>query len=154
MTAGTDNVNKFCTTTNAQTFIMEIQIECDGITVYNNTRANEISNVLSLLKYTKSYLDTVGQDQFLYLDSSTETAEPRNDQPLYNEGFARRTILTDGAAVNKISIPLNLYSYFAVFKNNLHPNIKTNIVIKLENDNNIIYRNAAVAVSKVIITKF
>ena len=54
ITAGTDNVNKFCTTTNGQTFIKEIQVECNGITVYNNTRANESSNVLSMLKYTKS----------------------------------------------------------------------------------------------------
>ena len=31
--------------------------------------------------------------------------------------------ITDGAAVNKISIPLNLFSYFAVLnKNNIHPN--------------------------------
>ena len=32
--------------------------------------------------------------------------------------------ITDGAAVNKISIPLNLFSYFAVNfnKNNIHPN--------------------------------
>ena len=71
ITAGTDNVNKFCTTTNGQTFIKEIQGECNGITVYNNTRANESSNVLSVLKYTKSYADTVGKDQFFYLDSST-----------------------------------------------------------------------------------
>ena len=42
--------------------------------------------------------------------------------------------------MNKISIPLNQYSYFAAFKNQLHPNIKTNILIRLENDNNIIFR--------------
>ena len=80
ITAGTDNVNKFCTTTNGQTFIKEIQVECNGITVYNITRANESSNVLSLLKYTKSYADTIGKDQFLYLDTSTGTAEPRSAQ--------------------------------------------------------------------------
>ena len=126
---GTDNVNKFCTTTNGQTFIKEIQVECNGITVYNNTRANESTNVLSVLKYTKSYADTVGKYQFFYLDSSTGTAEPRPAQALYNEGFAKRKILTDDAAVNNISIPLNLYSYFVAFKNNLHPNIKTNFFV-------------------------
>ena len=64
ITAGTGNAANFCTTTNGQTFIKEIQVECNGITVYNNTRANESSNVLSVLKYTKSYADTVGKDQF------------------------------------------------------------------------------------------
>jgi len=47
---------------------------------------------------------------------------------LYNEGFARRKILTDVANEKKNPIPLNLYSYFAAFKNNLHPNIKTKLL--------------------------
>ena len=130
ITAGNNNNGTHdCTTTNGHTFIKEIEVVCNGITVYNNSRANETSNVLSLLKYTKRYADTVGQDQFFCLDKSTGTAEPRTAEPLYNEGFKRRNILTDAAAVNKISIPLNLYSYFATFKNNLHPNIKTNLIV-------------------------
>ena len=86
-------------------------------------------------------------------DTSTGTTEGRPAQALYNEGFAKRKILTDAAAVNKISIPLNQYSYFAAFKNQIHPNIKTNILIKLEDDNNIIFRKAAAPDSKVIVTK-
>ena len=148
---GGDTNNKKCTTTNGQTFIKKIEVECNGITVYNNTRANESTNVLSMLKYTKSYADTVGKDQFFFVDSSTGTAEPRSAQALYNEGFGKRKILTDAAAVNNISIPLNLYSYFAAFKNNLHPNLKTTILLTLENDNNIIFNAGAAA--KVIITK-
>ena len=153
ITAGTGADTNFCTTTNGQTFIKEIQVECNGITVYNNTRANELSNITSLLKYTKSYADTVGKDQFFYLDSSTGTAEPRPAEVLYNEGFAKRKILTDAGAVNSISIPLNSYSYFAAFKNNLHPNLKTNILLELENDNNIIFKHANAPNSKVILTK-
>ena len=153
ITAGTGNAANFCTTTNGQTFIKEIQVEFNGITVYNNTRANESSNIASLLKYTRSYADTVGKDQFFYLDSSTGTGEPRPAEVLYNEGFAKRKTLTDAGAVNKISIPLNSYSYFAAFKNNLHPNIKTNVLLELENDNNIIFKNAAAPNSKVILTK-
>ena len=148
---GADNNNKKCTTTNGQTFIKKIEVECNGITVYNNTRANESANVLSMLKYTKSYADTVGKDQFFFVDSSTGTAEPRPAQALYNEGFGKRKLLTDAAAVNNISIPLNLYSYFGAFKNNLHPNLKTTILLTLENDNNIIFNAGAAA--KVIITK-
>ena len=148
---GADNNNKKCTTTNGQTFIKKIEVECNGITVYNNTRANKSANVLSMLKYTKSYADTVGKDQFFFVDSSTGTAEPRPAQALYNEGFGKRKLLTDAAAVNNISIPLNLYSYFGAFKNNLHPNLKTTILLALENDNNIIFNAGAAA--KVIITK-
>ena len=151
--AGTDADTKFCTTTNGQTLIKEIQVECNGITVYNNTRANESANILSMLKYTKSYADTVGKDQFFFPDSSTGTAEPRTAQALYNEGFGKRNILTDAAAVNNISIPLNLYSYFAAFRNNLHPNLKINILLKLEDDSNIIFKHANAPDSKVILTK-
>ena len=155
ITAGlNNNGQQDATTTNGNTFIKEIQVECNGESVYTNIKANESSNVLTLLKYTKSYADSVGKDQFFYVDTSTGTAEPRPAQAaLYNNGFATRKILTDEAAVNKISIPLNQYSYFAAFKNQLHPNIKTNILIRLENDNNIIFKKAAAPDSKVIVTK-
>ena len=63
--------------------------------------------------------------------------------------------MTDAAAENNISIALNLYSYFAAFRNNLHPNLKINIKLTLENDDNIILRNTAAPApnSKVILTK-
>ena len=60
---GANNGDQDCTTTNAHTSFREIQVECNSITVYNNTRANETSNVLSLLKYTKEYADSVGKYQ-------------------------------------------------------------------------------------------
>ena len=155
ITAGlNDNGQPDATTTNGHTFIKEIQVECNGVSVYTNMKANESSNALALLKYTKSYADSVGPDQFFYPDTSTGAAEPRpTEVATYNAGFATRKKLTDAANVNKISIPLNLYSYFAAFKNQLHPNIKTNILIKLEDDANIIFRKAAAPDSKVIVTK-
>ena len=76
-------------------------MECNNISVYNNGKANEISNLLQLLNYTKSYADSVGQDQFFYPDTSTGAAEPREftadatthtakRRAAYNEGFAKR----------------------------------------------------------------
>ena len=88
------------------------------------------------------------------MDTSTGTAEPKSAQTLYNQGYGLRKILTDVANENKISIPLNIYSYFAAFKNNLHPNIKMSSLIRLANDNDIIFRNAGAPDSKVLITKF
>lgn len=84
----------------------------------------------------------------------TGTAEPRFVQALYNEGYLLHKILTDGVNENKISIPLNIYSYFAVFKNNVHPNIKMSILIRLASDNDFIFHLAAAPDSKVLITKF
>ena len=62
--AGANNGNQDATTTNSNTFIKEIQVECNGESVYTNMKANESSNALILLKYTKSYADSVGKDQF------------------------------------------------------------------------------------------
>ena len=60
-------------------------------TVYNNTIANESSNVLSLLKYTKEYANTVAKENFFYLDTSTRTAEPRSAEALYNQMLVMET---------------------------------------------------------------
>ena len=51
--------------TNAHTFIEKIEVQCSGISVYNNKKANEDSNVLNLLRYSKSYAETDGKDQFV-----------------------------------------------------------------------------------------
>ena len=88
------------------------------------------------------------------MDTSTGTAEPKSAQALYNQGYGLRKILTDAANENKISIPLNFYSYFAAFNNNLHPNIKMSILIRLANDNDIIFPDAGAPDSKVLITEF
>ena len=130
---------------------------------------------MTLLNYTKSYADSVGSDQFFYLDTSTaaninlfedrtiDTRDatpggdtraipmPRNNAD-YNEGFAKRKALTDKEHVKNISIPLNLYSYFASFKRNIHPNLKINIELRLEQDVNLIFRNAAED-GKIIVSK-
>ena len=150
--AADNNANKNCSTTNGQSFINRIQVSCDGTSVYDNLRANESVNILSKLKFTKSYAGTVGKDQFFYLDTS-RTPEGRAGQAAYNSGFEKRKALTDGGVVNEFSIPLNLYSYFAAFKNNLQPNLKTSIVLYIEEDNNIVLRSATAPASKVIITK-
>ena len=150
--AADNNANKNCTTTNGQSFINRIQVECNGSSVYDNMKANQSANILTKLKFTKSYADTVGKDQFFYLGTS-RAAEGRAAQAAYNSGFEKRKKLTDGGVINEFSLPLNLYSYFAAFKNNLQPNLKTNIILHIEDDNNIVHRSATAPVSKVILTK-
>ena len=168
-----------CTMNNGLSLIKEIRVLSEGESVYNNNiSANESANLLTLLNYTKSYADSVGSDQFFYVDTSAAAENARytirgvehgrNDannayearnfidgvKPDYNEGFAKRKALTDGGLTQNISLPLNLYSYFASFKRNIHPNLKINIEIRLEQDVNLIFRNAAVTVNgKIIVSK-
>ena len=77
---------------------------------------------------------------------------PRNNAN-YNEGFTKRYLLTAGGATRNISIPLNLYSYFASFKRNIHPNLKINIELRLERDVNLIFRGGAADDGKIIVSK-
>ena len=165
-----------CSMNNGLSLIKEIRVISEGESVYNNNiSANEGANLLTLLNYTKSYADSVGSDQFFYLDTSAaaninlfnaRAIETRSDQagaaarvipmpvnnPNYNEGFSKRKALTDGGIERNISLPLNLYSYFSSFKRNIHPNLKINIEIRLEQDANLIFRNAAED-GKIIVSK-
>ena len=165
-----------CSMNNGLSLMKEIRVLSEGESVYNNNiSANEGANLMTLLNYTKSYADSVGSDQFFYLDTSAaaninlfgdRTIDIRDGQPSptaraipmpknnadYNEGFAKRKALTDGGLTQNISIPLNLYSYFASFKRNIHPNLKINIELRLEQDVNLIFRNAAED-GKIIVSK-
>ena len=166
-----------CSMNNGLSLIKEIRVLSEGESVYNNNiSANEGANLLTLLNYTKSYADSVGSDQFFYLDTNAAAENARytirsvqhgrNDadnaweaknfidgvNPDYNEGFAKRKALTDGGLTQNISLPLNLYSYFASFKRNIHPNLKINIELRLEQDVNLIFRNAAED-GKIIVSK-
>ena len=64
-------------------------MECNGESVYTNIKANEATNVLTLLKYTKSYADSVGKDQFFYVDTDTGTTEGRPAEDRYNVGLQK-----------------------------------------------------------------
>ena len=146
----------FCASTNANTFIRSIEVECDGISVYDNQRANESANVLTLLNFSKSYADSIGQDQFFFVDTKTGGAEPRNTDATaaaYNEAFKKRKAEIAGGSVVNASIPLNQFSYFKAFKNQIHPNLKTTIILTLANKNDIILRHADADASRVVFTK-
>ena len=127
---------------NGNTFVKEIEVECNGLSVYNNSRANESSNVLNLLKFSKGYGESIAKDQFFFLDTNKGATGGSLAEAAFNDGFRQRKLRTQAAAngtvpVVESSIPLNNYSYFAAFKDNLQPNLKTKIILRLEEDVNI-----------------
>ena len=71
--AGANNGDQDATTTNGNTFIKEIQVECNGTSVYTNMKANEATNALTLLntqkvtltllEKTSSFMRTLQQEQ-------------------------------------------------------------------------------------------
>ena len=67
-----------CTMNNGLSLIKEIRVLSEGESVYNNNiSANEGANLLTLLNYTKSYADSVGSDQFFYVDTSAAAENAR-----------------------------------------------------------------------------
>ena len=179
--ADNNEAANLCTMNNGLSLIKEIRVLSEGESVYNNNiSANECANLLTLLNYTKSYADSVGSDQFFYLDTSAvantnifnlrKVQHGRNDadsaweekeffdaiKPYnsdYNEGFSKRKKLTAGRVTRNICIPLNIYSYFASFKRNIHPNLKINIELRLEQDSNLIFKMGDDNHGKIIVSK-
>ena len=80
--AGANNGDQDATTTNGNTFIKEIQVECNGTSVYTNMKANEATNALTLLKYTKSYADSVGKTSSFMRTLQQEQQKPASTSAL------------------------------------------------------------------------
>ena len=142
-----------CTVENGLSLIKQIKVNCNSTRVYTNSKANETANLLTLLNYTKPYADSVATDQFFYPSENTGAAQALENNAAYNPAYAKRAALTAAKNNVAISIPLNLWSFFASFKETLAPNMKTDLTITLETDGNAILRANAAGAGRVMITK-
>ena len=129
-----------------------------------------------MLEYNPSYVDSVGTNEFYYLDTSRnanrvkytlrQVEHGRNDagnayearnfvdgvSNTYNKGFALRKALLGASATVRCEIPLNRYSFFESLENKLLPNTKIELNIEIESDNNLIWR-AGGADCRVVLTR-
>lgn len=135
----------------SHSFIKELNVKVNGIQVYDNNNANHSTNIRNLLEYDTSFADSTGTNEFYYIDTS-RSAEERTAQALYNKGFAARKALLGTSATVNTEIPLNRYSLFEAFEDELMPNTKVEIQVTLESDDNLIWQ--AGADCRVVITKF
>ena len=130
----------------------------------------------NLLEYNPSYTESVGTNEFYYLDTynnpnrnkyltrqgqhrrnvANDGWTPRifieNEDTTFNEGFAKRKSILKNSIIVNCEIPLNRYSFFKVLKDKMLPDSKFELNIVLESDNNLIWRTGN-DVCKVIITK-
>ena len=58
----------------------------------------------------------------------------------FNRGFAMRKAILGVSATVNVEIPLNRYSFFESFENKLMPNTRVEIILKIEDDVNIIWQ--------------
>ena len=158
-------------------FIEKITILANGRDVYSCNYANHVVNIKNLLEYNPSYVESIGTNEFFYLDTSRhaeknkftkrQVTHRRNAQnnaddaglmldavvDNYNKGFSVRRSLIGNSATIRCDIPLNRYSFFEVLENKLLPNTKIELQIELESDGNLIWRNAG-ADTRVTLSRF
>ena len=117
----------------SHSLIKEIIMKVNGISVYDCNNANQCVNIKNLLEYDRSYAQSSATNQFFYLDTNTTNVLADNT------GFAaRKAVLGTSDTVNT-EIPLNRYSFFESFEDELMPNTKVEIQITLESDDNLVW---------------
>ena len=134
----------------SSSFIEKLSILANGRDVYSCNYANHVVNIKNLLEYNPSYVDSVGTNEFYYLDTSRNANREEftlNATPVvtgrnanYNKGFALRKALLGASATVRCEIPLNRYSFFEALEDKLLPNTKIELNIELESDNNLIWK--------------
>ena len=134
----------------SSSFIEKLTILANGRDVYSCNYANHVVNIKNLLEYNPSYAESVGTNEFYYLDTkrhadraefalnATPVVTGRNAN--YNKGFALRKALLGASATVRYEIPLNRYSFFETLEDKLLPNTKIELNIEIESDNNLIWR--------------
>ena len=146
----------------SSSLIEKLTILANGRGVYSCNYANHVVNIKNLLEYNPSYVDSVGTNEFYYLDTSrnanrvkystrnvqhvrnaADNAEERadlvdGDSNTFNKGFALRKVLLGDTGTVRCEIPLNRYSFFETLEDKLLPNTKIELNIELESDNNLI----------------
>ena len=153
----------------SSSLIEKLTILANGRDVYSCNYANHVVNIKNLLEYNPSYVDSVGTNEFYYLDKTRNAerteftinntnvtggaAVVKGRVANYNKGFALRKALLGDSATVHCEIPLNRYSFFEALEDKLLPNTKIELNIEIETDNNIIWR-AGGADCRVILSRF
>ena len=158
--------DQVATINGGHSLINQLKVEINGLNVLDTPGVNYAVNIKNLTELSASYTKDFGPSMFNYPDSglgeavsqkytTREVQHGRNDannayearnfldgvNANYNDGFAKRKNLLTGGAVNNVNLPLNRYSFFNSFENQIAPNSKLTIDITFERDDDIIYRN-------------
>ena len=142
----------------SNSFIEKLSILANGREVYSCNYANHVVNIKNLLEYNPSYVKSVAENEFYYLDTSREAVATEftiNNTNVtggadvvkgrganYNKGFAARKLLLGASATVNCEIPLNRYSFFEALEDKLLPNTKIELNIEIEKDANLIFQNS------------
>ena len=127
----------------SNSLIEKLTILANGRDVYSCNYANHVVNIKNLLEYNPSYVESIGTNEFYYLDTTrhaeknqftkrqvTHRRNAANNadeaglmiddvEADYNKGFAIRRALIGNSATISCEIPLNRYSFFESLEDKL-----------------------------------
>ena len=150
------------TVNGSHSLIKKLTVTANGRQVYECKYANYFVNIKNLLEYNPSYAESVGTNEYYFPNTSRHAdgakytrrrvTHRRNAADNADEigfmlddvkGFAARKLLLGASAKVNCEIPLNRYSFFEDFQDKLLPNMKLDLDIEFEDDNNFIWRGGA-----------
>ena len=158
----------------SNSFIKNLKITANGREAYSCNYANHCVNIKNLLEYNPSYAESIGTNEFYFLDTTRSAEEikyttrnvehGRNDantayearafvdgvNATYNKGFAARKALLGLSSKVNCEIPLNRYSFIEALECNLLPNTKIDLEIEYEKDQNLIWRQEELMEQEII----
>ena len=141
------DVDNITFASDAYSIIRELNVKYGGVQVIDTPNVNESVAIRNKAEYSSAYLAQATSTLF-YPDSGTGTASRAT-----NAGFASRAALTNAAGGVNLIVPLNKYSFFAASQDVVYPTGKMELNITLERDENVLYKDAAAAEGRYVVTK-
>ena len=132
----------------SHSLIAHMTIKSAGKIVYDTDNLHKVTFVKNLLEYSDAFSRSVAKNSFWYLDTTDTTVIADN------KGFAARRLLTTGLADVNVVIPLNRYGFFEELNDRMLPPMQLQFIIQLQNDDELIYKDGALAGCKVVINRF
>ena len=138
------------TVNGSHSLIERLEGKINGKQLYDCNAANHCVNIKNMLEYAPAYVESLATNEYFYVDTSRHPQEDSTHDN-YNKGFADRKVLLGTSSVVNTDIPLNRYSFFESLEDELLPNTKVELHVKIEGDGNVIWQ--AGANCRVIITR-
>ena len=132
----------------AHSLINKLTIKSAGKIVYDTDNLHKVTFVKNLLEYSDDYSRSIAKNSFWYLDT-TDTNVIAD-----NSGFAARRALTSALKNVNVIIPLNRYSFFEELEGKMLIPMQLQLSINIQNDDELIYKLAAVDDGRVVINRF
>ena len=126
--------------------INTMNVSFNGSIVSSHVNAGSSIDILNKLEYSSAFATGPATQSMFYPDSARVATD-------VNLGFSIKRALTKEAGVPDATLQLNRYPFFQSFKNHVSPLGKIGIKITLENDDDLIFRDATVVdAGRVVVT--